>query len=381
MALNANVVALLDEFKDIRHQIHQHPEVGLETAQTAALVKSKLDEYGISYENIGVNSLVAKITGKEGDTTVAFRVDMDGLEMSEENDFAYKSQVEGRMHACGHDGHCTSLIALAAYLSKNRDFNGTVLLLFQSGEEGYEGALRVIEDSFFDKYKVDYIFGFHAWPGLASGKIAVHNGACMASEDRFEVMVTGKSGHASMPHVCNEPFAAVADIIKGLQTIVGRKVPSHERGVVSITQVHGGSLRNGIPDNVMVQGNVRTCNEDVQDLIEESIAQTVAGASAIYGVKGVLDYVRKHPVLINSTPNVAIKAAEKVVGSENVVTDLESSMAAEDFAFFMKHTKGCYVWIGNGVDSPPLHNSKFDFNDEILPIAASFFIEVINELL
>ena len=381
MALNANVVALLDEFKDIRHQIHQHPEVGLETVQTAALVKSKLDEYGISYENIGVNSLVAKITGKEGDTTVAFRVDMDGLEMSEENDFAYKSQVEGRMHACGHDGHCTSLIALAAYLSKNRDFNGTVLLLFQSGEEGYEGALRVIEDSFFDKYKVDYMFGFHAWPGLASGKIAVHNGACMASEDRFEVMVTGKSGHASMPHVCNEPFAAVADIIKGLQTIVGRKVPSHERGVVSITQVHGGSLRNGIPDNVMVQGNVRTCNEDVQDLIEESIAQTVAGASAIYGVKGVLDYVRKHPVLVNSTPEVARKAAEKAVGAENVVTDLESSMAAEDFAFFMKHTKGCYVWIGNGVDSPPLHNSKFDFNDEILPIAASFFIEVINELL
>ncbi|SMF04381.1 amidohydrolase [Desulfovibrio gilichinskyi] len=381
MALNADVIALLDEFKDIRHKIHQHPEVGLETAQTVVLIKSKLDEYGISYENIGVNSLVAEIKGKAGDTTVAFRVDMDGLEMSEENDFSYKSQVEGRMHACGHDGHCTSLIALAAYLSKHRDFNGTVLLLFQSGEEGYEGALRVIEDSFFDKYKVDYMFGFHAWPGLASGKIAVHNGACMASEDRFEIMVTGKSGHASMPHVCNEPFAAVADIIKGLQTIVGRKVPSHERGVVSITQVHGGSLRNGIPDNVMVQGNVRTCNEDVQDLIEESIAQTVAGACAIYGVKGVLDYVRKHPVLINSTPDVARKAAEKVVGPENVVTDLESSMAAEDFAFFMKHTKGCYVWIGNGVDSPPLHNSKFDFNDEILPVAASFFIAVIDELL
>ncbi|SDK91078.1 hippurate hydrolase [Maridesulfovibrio ferrireducens] len=381
MGLNPDVTALLDEFKAIRHQIHKNPEIGLETVETLALVKSKLDDYGISYENIGVNSLVAKIDGREGDTTVAFRVDMDALEMSEENGFAYKSQVEGRMHACGHDGHCTSLLALAAYLSKNRDFNGTVLLLFQSGEEGYEGALRVIEDSFFDKYKVDYLFGYHAWPGLASGKIAVHKGACMASEDRFEIMVTGKSGHASMPHVCNEPFAAVADIIKGLQTIVGRKIPSHERGVVSITQVHGGSLRNGIPDNVMVQGNVRTCNESVQDLIEESIAQTVAGAAAIYGVKAELDYVRKHPVLVNSVPEIAIKAAQKAVGAENVVTDMESSMAAEDYAFYMKHTKGCYVWIGNGVDSPPLHNSKFDFNDEILAVAASFFIEVIEELL
>lgn len=381
MALNCEVTALHDEMKAIRHQIHQNPEVGLDTEETVKLIKSRLDDYGISYADIGVNSLVAEIKGGEGDTTVAFRVDMDALDMNEENEFSYKSQTEGKMHACGHDGHCTSLIALAAYLSKNRDFNGTVLLLFQSGEEGYEGALRVIEDGFFDKYKVDYLFGFHAWPGLESGKIAVHSGACMASEDRFEVQVTGKSGHASMPHVCNEPFAAVADIIKGLQSIIVRKVPSHERGVVSITQVHGGSLRNGIPDNVLVQGNVRTCNEEVQDLIEESIGQVVKGAATMYGVEAELDYVRKHPVLVNSTPEIALSAARKVVGDENVVTDMESSMAAEDFAFFMKYTKGCYVWIGNGSDSAPLHNSRFDFNDDILPIAASFFITVINELL
>ena len=381
MGLNSEVISLLDEMKAIRHQIHQNPEVGLDTFSTVKLIKSKLDEYGISYKDIGVNSVVAEIKGGEGDTTVAFRVDMDALEMSEENDFSYKSQVEGKMHACGHDGHCTSLIALAAYLSKHSDFNGTVLLLFQSGEEGYEGALRVIEDGFFDKYKVDYLFGYHAWPGLESGKIAVHNGACMASEDRFEVHVTGKSGHASMPHVCNEPFAAVADIIKGLQTIVARKVPSHERGVISITQVHGGSLRNGIPDNVMLQGNVRTCNEGVQDLIEDSIGQVVKGAAMIYGVEAELDYVRKHPVLVNTIPEIALKAAQKTVGAENVVTDMESSMAAEDYAFFMKYTKGCYVWIGNGSDSAPLHNSKFDFDDDILPVAASFFIAVIDELL
>ncbi|WP_421902651.1 amidohydrolase [Maridesulfovibrio sp.] len=381
MALNSEVLALLDEMKEIRRNIHRNPEVGLDTVETAKMIKSKLDEYGIPYSDCGVNSVVAEVKGGDGDTTVAFRVDFDALEMDEENDFAHKSQVEGRMHACGHDGHCTSLIALAAYLSKHRDFNGTVLLLFQSGEEGYEGALRVIEDGFFDKYKVDYMFGFHNWPGLETGKIAVHNGACMASEDRFEIHVTGKSGHASMPHVSNEPFAAVADIIKGLQSIIVRKVPSHERGVISITQVHGGSMRNGIPDRVMVQGNVRTCNEEVQDLIEESIGQVAKGAAIMYGVEAELDYVRKHPVLVNSVPEIGLKAAEKVVGADNVVTDMESSMAAEDYAFFMKHTKGCYVWIGNGSDSAALHNSKYDFNDKILPVAASFFIAVIDELL
>ncbi len=381
MALNSEVLALVDEMKEIRRNIHRNPEVGLDTVETAKLIKSKLEEYGIPYSDCGVNSVVAEIKGDEGETTVAFRVDFDALEMEEENEFGHKSQIQGKMHACGHDGHCTSLIALAAYLSKHRNFKGTVLLLFQSGEEGYEGALKVIEDGFFDKYKVDYMFGFHNWPGLEAGKIAVHSGACMASEDRFEIHVTGKSGHASMPHVCNEPFAAVADIIKGLQSIIVRKVPSHERGVISITQVHGGSMRNGIPDQVMVQGNVRTCNKEVQDLIEESIGQVAKGAATMYGVKADLDYIRKHPVLVNSVPEIGIKAAEKVVGAENVVTDMESSMAAEDYAFFMQHTKGCYVWVGNSSDSAALHNSKYDFNDEVLPVAASFFIAVIDELL
>lgn len=381
MDLHTDFTALVEEYQKVRHQIHQFPEVGLNTVRTVNLVKSKLDECNIPYEDIGVNSLVATIHKGSGDKTVAFRVDMDALDMSEENDFAHKSKEEGKMHACGHDGHCASLLAFAAYLSQHGEFNGTVLLLFQSGEEGYEGALRVIEDGLFDKYKIDYMFGYHVWPGLECGKIAVHNGACMASEDRFEITVTGKSGHASLPHVCNEPFAAVADIIKGLQSIIVRKVPSHERGVVSITQVHGGSLRNGIPDQVLVQGNVRTCNGEVQDLIEASIGQVADGAAVMYGVKTELDYVRKHPVLVNSTADISVKAAEKAVGTDHVVTDMESSMAAEDYAFFMQYTQGCYVWIGNGTDSQPLHNSKFDYNEKALPVAVKYFLATVDELL
>ncbi|XPV75991.1 MAG: amidohydrolase [Desulfovibrio sp.] len=381
MKLHPDFDALMDEYQTLRHQIHQFPEIGLDTVRTVNLVKSKLDECGISYEDIGVNSLVATIQKGTSDKTIAFRVDMDALQMAEKNDLPYKSKVEGSMHACGHDGHCASLLAAAAYLSKHKEFNGTVLLLFQSGEEGHEGALRVIEDGIFDKFNIEAMFGYHNWPGLETGKIAIHDGACMASEDRFNVIVTGSSGHASLPHSCNEPFAAVADIIKGLQSIIIRKVPSHERGVVSITQVHGGSLPNGIPDRVHVQGNVRTLNPTVQDMIEESISQVVQGAGIMYGVETEVDYVRKHPVLMNSTASVAIKAAHNAVGAENVITDMESSMAAEDFAFFMDHTKGCYIWIGNGVDSPPLHNSKFDYNEAVLPIAVKFFLAVIDEVL
>lgn len=381
MALIEDVAALAEEFAVIRRNLHRKPEIGLDTVETVSLIKSKLDEYGIEYENVGVNSVVAVIRAGDGDRTVAFRVDMDALPMEEENDFEHRSTVEGCMHACGHDGHCASLLAFAAYLSANRDFNGTVLLLFQSGEEGYEGALRIIEDSFFDRFKVDYMFGYHAWPGLETGQIAVHHGACMSSEDRFQISVTGKSGHASMPHVCNEPFAAVADIIKGLQSIIVRRVPSNERGVVSVTQVHGGSLPNGIPDKVVLHGNVRTCDEKVQDTIEENVGKVVEGAGVMYSVETELNYVRKHPVLVNSVPEIAVSAAERAVGVENVVTDMESSMAAEDYAFFMKYTKGCYVWIGNGLDSPPLHNSRFDYNDEVLPVAVSFFAEVVKELL
>lgn len=373
--------ALIDECVELRHHLHSHPEVGLDVVNTLALVKKKLDEFGIDYKPCGVNSLVATIEGTSSGKTIAFRVDMDALPMQEETDLAYKSLIDGKMHACGHDGHCVSLLAFAGYLARNRDFNGTVLLLFQSGEEGYEGALKVIESGFFETHSIDAMFGYHAMPGVETGKIVVHRGACMSSEDRFEITVTGASGHASTPHLCNEPYAAVADIIKGMQSIIVRKVPSHERGVISVTQVHGGSLPNGIPDTVLVQGNVRTNNGAVQDMIEENIGRVAEGAGVMYDLTTRLDYVRKHPVLVNTEYESTIRAAIKAVGEDNVITDMESSMAAEDFAFFMEHVPGCYVWIGNGTDSPPLHSSRFNYDDTILPVVVKFFASVVKEWL
>lgn len=381
MILEPEIEVYFEELKSIRRHLHSCPEVGLETSETVAFIKGKLDEFGIEYENIGVNSLLAKIKGRGTGKTVAFRSDMDALETLEETGLPYQSIVKGRMHACGHDGHTTIMLAFARYLAQNCEFNGTVLLLFQSGEEGYGGALKVIEDGLFEKYSIDYMFGLHNWPGYAEDQVVVHSGACMASEDRFDLVIRGRSGHASVPHLCVEPFAAVADFIKGAQTIISRKVSAHDKAVISITQIHGGSAYNVIPDEVVIRGNVRTTDDDVQDLIEESLGKLTDGIAEMYQVETSFSYNRKHPVLMNSTPELAIKAAARVAGEDNVLTQELPAMGSEDFAFYMQKTKGCFIWVGNGVDSPVIHNSKYDFNDTAILVGCSVFVELLKEVM
>lgn len=381
MILKPEIEVYFEELKSIRQHLHSCPEVGLETSETVAFIKGKLDEFGVGYEDIGVNSLLAKIEGRGAGKTVAFRSDMDALETVEETGLPYQSTVKGRMHACGHDGHTTTMLAFARYLAEHGEFEGTVLLLFQSGEEGYGGALKVIEDNLFEKYSIDYMFGLHNWPGYAEDQVVVHFGACMASEDRFDLVIRGKSGHASVPHLCVEPFAAVADFIKGAQTIIPRRISAHDKAVISITQVHGGSAYNVIPDEVIIRGNVRTTDDDVQDLIEESLGKLADGIAEMYQVETLFTYNRKHPVLMNSTPELAVNAAARVVGKENVLTQELPAMGSEDYAFYMQKTKGCFVWVGNGVDSPVIHNSKYDFNDTAILVGSSVFVELLNEVM
>lgn len=378
MHLKPEIAAHFDELRDIRRYLHTCPEIGLDTVDTAAFVKAKLAGFGLGCEDIGANSVLAKVEGRGPGKTVAFRADMDGLETTEETGLPHQSKTPGRMHACGHDGHTTTLLAFARYLADHRDFDGTALLLFQSGEEGFGGALKVIEDGLFEKYAIDGMFGLHNWPGQAEDRIVVHAGPCMASEDRFDLTIRGKSGHASVPHLCVEPFAAVADFIKGAQTVIPRKVSAHDKAVISITQVHGGSAYNIIPGEVVVRGNVRTTDGGVQDLIEASLGELADGVAAMYGVRTAFDYHRKHPVLVNSLPEPAIKAAARVVGGENVLTDQLPAMGSEDFAFYLQHTKGCFVWVGNGVHSPVIHNSRYDFNDQVILVGASYFAELLE---
>lgn len=381
MGINKYFMENFGEYKAMRRFIHSNPESGTDTIKTAEFVKSRLKNLGIKYSDIGINSVIAEIDGVKLGKTIALRCDMDALNIAEENSFDYKSQNKGLMHACGHDGHTTILIAVADYLVKNNNFEGKVLLIFQSGEEGFDGALKIIEDSLFDKFKIDSIFGFHNWPGFEEGKVIIHPGSCMASEDRFYVRVRGKSGHASAPSGCIEPFAAVADIIKGCQTIIPRKILPSKKAVLSITKVIGGSADNIIPDYVDITGNVRACNDEVQDTIEASVKDIVFGVEKIYGLKADIDYKRKHPVLTNSYIEPAIDAALDSVGADNLIKNPDSVMGSEDFALYLKYTKGCFIWIGNGVDSKVLHNSCYDFNDEIIPKAASFLVSLVNKVL
>ncbi|WP_022663320.1 amidohydrolase [Paucidesulfovibrio longus] len=381
MPLNAEIASWIADMKAVRHRLHTNPEVGTGTVGTVAFVKEQLRSYGVGFEDIGENSLLARIEGRGPGKTVALRGDMDALETQEETGLPYQSAVKGRAHACGHDGHTATLLAVARHLAGHRDFDGAVLLLFQSGEEGYDGALKVIEDGLFEKHDIDFIFGLHNWPGYATDQVVVHFGAAMASEDRFEILVRGKSGHASMPHGCVEPFAAVADIVKSAQSIVGRKVSAHDKAVVSITQVHGGSADNIIPDEVVIHGNVRTCDGAVQDLIEESLGRVAEGVARMYGVEATLTYRRKHPVLVNTMPEPARAAAAAVVGEDNVLTGELPVMGSEDFAFYLRHVPGCFLWVGNGKDSALLHNSKYDFNDEVILVGASVFVELVRQVL
>lgn len=381
MPVKPEIAACFDELKSMRQHLHSCPEIGLETVKTVAFVKEQLNRYGIGYEDIGVNSLLAKVEGRGPGKTVAFRADMDALETTEETGLPYQSAIKGRMHACGHDGHTVTMLAFARYLADHRDFDGTVLLLFQSGEEGFGGALEVVKDGLFEKYRIDCMFGMHNWPGYAENQIVVHHGTAMASEDRFDLVIRGRSGHASVPHACVEPFAAVADFIKGAQSVIARRISAHDKAVISITQVHGGSAYNIIPDEVVVRGNVRTTCSAVQDRIEESLGQLAAGLEAIYGVTAALAYHRKHPPLVNSMPELAVAAAARVVGRDNVLTEELPAMGSEDYAFFMQKTKGCFVWVGNGADSPVIHNSKYDFNDQVILTGASLFAELLEEVM
>lgn len=371
----------LEKYIEIRKYLHSRPELGTGTVETAGFVKSKLDELSIKNQAIGENSIVAEIMGKGEGKTILLRGDMDALKLCEENNFPHKSVNSDLMHACGHDGHTTMLLATADYLSRNNDFNGRVLLLFQSGEEGFDGAKKIIADGLFEKFEIDLAYGLHNWPGFETGKIVVKDGAIMASEDRFYIKLKGRGGHASAPSGCVEPFAGAADIIKACQTILIRKIPTDERAVVSITKVQGGSADNIIPDSVDITGNVRATNSKVQDIIEAAVNDIVDGVCKTYGLEADFVYNRKHPVLVNTEIAPALKAAVNFAGEENLITETASIMGSEDFALFLEKVKGAMIWVGNGVDSKLLHNTAYDFNDEIIPVGTGFFVSLVKEVL
>jgi amidohydrolase len=391
MRLVEPILAYQSELETIRRDIHAHPELCYEEQRTADVVAARLTEWGIPVvRGLGVTGVVGIIKNGTSDRAIGLRADMDALPMQELNTFEHASRHAGKMHACGHDGHTTMLLGAAHYLSQNRNFDGTVYLIFQPAEEGGAGARRMMDDGLFERFPMDAVYGMHNWPGIKTGSFGVVAGPMMASSNEFRIVVKGKGGHAAQPHRGIDPVMVAVQIAQGWQTIISREKNPLDTAVLSITQIHAGSATNVIPDEAVMIGTVRTFSTSVLDLIERRMNEIAAGLAAGFGATVDFSFKRNYPPLINHPAQTAfaVEAMRAVVGSDNVDANVEPTMGAEDFAFMLQEKPGCYVFIGNGdgdhrvgghgLGPCQLHNGSYDFNDQLLPIGASFWARLVE---
>ncbi|MFM1990556.1 MAG: hypothetical protein RJA99_3513 [Pseudomonadota bacterium] len=374
------------ELASIRREIHRQPELGFEETLTSALVARELERYGVDeiHRGLGRTGVVGVIRGERSGSgrTVGLRADMDALPMPEENDFEHRSAVPGKMHACGHDGHTAMLLGAARWLARTRRFDGTVHLIFQPGEEGYAGARAMIQDGLFERFPCDAVYAMHNWPGLEPGMIAVKPGPMMAAADRVTITVEGKGGHGAHAYLAIDPVVVAAHVITAAQSIVSRNVGPLDSAVVSLCSIQAGhpAAMSVIPREAVITGTVRSFRAATQDMIEQRLTQLAEQVAAGFGARAVVRYERMYPATINSRDEAEFGAsvAEELVGAERTIRDLEPSMGAEDFAFMLEKRPGAYFRIGQGGAESGcfLHNPKYDFNDEILPLGAALFVRL-----
>jgi amidohydrolase len=377
---------LHNEMTSWRHAIHAHPETAFEEHRTAELVANELASFGLEvHRGLGRTGVVGSLSSGTGRRAIGLRADMDALHIHEKNTFEYRSGIEGKMHACGHDGHTAMLLGAAKYLSETRRFDGTAHFIFQPAEESEGGGKAMIDDGLFEKFPVDSVYGMHNWPGMPVGKFGLRPGPMMASYDIFEITITGHGAHAAMPHNGIDPIVTGASLVQALQTIVSRNTNAIDAAVVTVTQFHGGDAWNVIPAEVVLRGTARAFRIEIQDLIESSMRRICDGIAAAHGATVKLRYERRYPPTINSPQETEISASvlERMVGAENVLRDIEPTMGAEDFAYMLQVRPGCYVFVGNGPGEGGcmLHNPRYDFNDEILPIGASYWVQLVEHIL
>ncbi len=391
MKLVEPILAFQTELQEIRRDLHAHPELCYEEVRTADVVAARLTEWGIPIvRGLGVTGVVGIVKNGASNRAIGLRADMDALPMQEINGFAHTSRHPGKMHACGHDGHTAMLLGAAHHLAQHRNFDGTVYLIFQPAEEGGGGARRMMDDGLFEQFPMDAVYGMHNWPGIAEGNFGVVPGPMMASSNEFRVTVRGKGAHAAQPHRGIDPVMVAVQIAQAWQTIVSREKNPLESAVLSITQIHAGSATNVIPDEAELIGTVRTFSTAVLDLIQRRMEEIAAGVAAAFNASVDFSFKRNYPPLINHPEQTAfaVEAMRAVVGPERVDTDVEPTMGAEDFAFMLQEKPGCYVFIGNGEGAHragghglgpcQLHNTSYDFNDNLLPIGASFWVKLVE---
>lgn len=394
MKLIDPILGFHNELKQIRRTIHAHPELSYEEFKTADLVAEKLTSWGIPIiRGMGVTGVVGIIKNGTSNRAVGLRADLDALPVQEMNSFEHKSRHEGKMHACGHDGHTTMLLGAAHYLAHHKKFDGTVYVIFQPAEEGAGGAKRMMDEGLFEQCPMEAVFGMHNWPGSPAGTMGVLPGPMMASSNEFELTIKGKGSHAAQPHLSIDPVMVAVQIAQSWQTIISRNKNPLDAGVLSVTQIHSGSGTNIVPDSASMIGTVRTFTMETLDLIEKRMGEIAQHTAEAFGATVEFKFHRNYPPLINHEieTEFALGVMEDVVGKDGTLKKIAPTMGSEDFAFMLLEKPGCYVFIGNGdgdhrmtghgLGPCNLHNPSYDFNDELLPIGASYWVRLAEKFL
>ena len=384
----AHIASFYPEVVAFRRDLHAHPELGFEEFYTGARVHAALKASGVDevHTGIGKTGLVAVIRGRStaSQRMIGLRADMDALPMKEENDFAWRSAKSGLMHGCGHDGHTAMLVGAARYLAATRNFDGTAVLIFQPGEEGYAGARAMIEDGLFDRFPVQSVYAMHNWPAMPVGMLGINSGAMMAAADRITIEVTGKGGHGAHAYLTVDPVLVSAHIITAVQSIVSRNVRPIDSAVISICAVQAGDLgaMSVVPGTAVMVGTVRTFSPQVQAMVEQRLGELCSAVAAGFGATATVVFERIYPATVNTVAEAlfAGDVAQSLVGAANVERHMEPSMGSEDFSFMLQKKPGAYLRIGQDAKGGAfLHNSRYDFNDEILPLGAALHAGLVEQ--
>ncbi|MDH3714261.1 MAG: M20 family metallopeptidase [Gammaproteobacteria bacterium] len=387
MAIINRIGDFQDELRDWRQDIHAYPELGFEEARTSDIVAEKLRVFGLEvHRGLATTGVVGTLKVGDGERAVGLRADMDALPILEANRFAHRSRHDGKMHACGHDGHTAMLLGAARYLAETRNFDGTVHFIFQPAEEGLGGAKAMVDDGLFDRFPVQAVFGMHNRPGLPVGCFAIRSGPMMAGGALFDIRITGRGAHGAKPETGVDPVVAAAHITTALQTLVARNVSPHETAVLSVTQIHAGDAYNVIPEEAVLRGTARAFAKDVMGSLEAGMVRIAEGVAAALDVRVEVDFRETFVPLVNdqAATELAADVAAEIVGEANVERNGPRIMASEDFSFMLEAQPGAYINIGNGEGEDggcEVHNPSYDFNDEVLALGASFWARLVEKRL